>query len=272
MSSPTPELILVGAGCALLLIGVVGGQFTSKYITIHGKLTKRQCVVSGIAGSFLLVLGFFWHFWPNRPVNSHGASEIATPDSASSKKPSSSPSPETPVRLPGPKPAHLSPKVAPTTQAKEQTCGTGSICNQDSPNLGTQEVYNYGPKIPQFLGIQGIMQDPRGNPYPLTDNEGHALTNVEFYADAAWNDPRILVFCDRPCTAYQAIPFQYKTLIMPTFSFAGSTEDPNFVVFIFETIKPMSADTYYVLTVASKDSTPVKILKVAPFLGKLPPH
>jgi hypothetical protein len=134
------------------------------------------------------------------------------------------------------------------------------------------QVNNYGPKIPTLLGGEIIEKNWQGTPYATADNKGHPLTNVRFYADSAWDDPRIGVVCDRPCTAYQAQPFQTQVLISPTFLGASTPSQPNLVVFIFTTIKPMSADTYYVLTVASPDSNPVKILRVAPFVGKISQH
>jgi len=156
---------------------------------------------------------------------------------------------------------------------EQQTCEAGSICNQDSTNFGNQQVTNnFGPKLPNFLDVKEVELDSGGFPYPKEDSSGHPLTNVRFYADEAWDDPRIGVICDRPCMAGQAQPFQRSTLISPTFISASSPEEPNIVVFIFQTIKPMSADTYYVLTLASKDSIPVKVLRVVPIVGTIKPH
>ena len=138
--------------------------------------------------------------------------------------------------------------------------------------LVNPQVNNYGPRIPTLLGREIIEKDSRGVAYPATDDKGHPLTNVRFYADSSWDDPRIAVMCDRPCLPYQAVPYQASVLMSPTFLGGSVPSEPNLVVFLFATIKPMSADTYYVLTVSSLDSNPVKILKVAPFVGKISPH
>lgn len=162
--------------------------------------------------------------------------------------------------------------AGPQAPAKQQQCQAGSICNQDSPNLGTQEVNNYGPKLPTFLGTELVDKDSQGSAYATTNQAGHALTHVRFYADSSWDDPRIGVLCDRPCTADQVQQLRQPVLISPSFLGASSPSEPNVAIFIFTTLKPMAADTYYVLTVASLDSSPVRILKVAPFIGKISPH
>jgi hypothetical protein len=65
MSSPTPESILICGGCVFLLLGIVGGQFRSQYLSVEHMLSKRRCILSVVVGVFLLSLGFAWRFLPD---------------------------------------------------------------------------------------------------------------------------------------------------------------------------------------------------------------
>ncbi len=281
------SIVFFAAGILPLLIKTLNWEEIVK----HEDRMWASIVIVLLAVVLLLAYGYLVHYTADKSLRESALSsgpplkqptQYAPKPLASDQKPSEllPSSQKSPPEPPSEKPTskkdvvvrHNASSPRSRTVPKQQECQKGSICNQDSPNFGRQEIYNYGPKLPHFLGSEAIDKDARGEPYPTTDKAGHALTNVRFYADSAWDDPRIAVICDRPCTAYQAQPFQPSVLITPTFLGGSSPSAPNLAVFVFTSLKPMSADTYYVLTVASKDSSQVGILKIAPFVGEISPH
>jgi hypothetical protein len=132
-------------------------------------------------------------------------------------------------------------------------------------------VISLGESPPHIEGLQVTGVDGKGNELPR-EAQGHALTNVKFYTDTAWDDPKFRVDCDRPCIAYDAKLFEPSTTIYPTMESASSSTYPDSTIFILLSLRPFIPDMYYVFTVASMNSEPVKVLSVSPFVGRVKPQ
>lgn len=146
----------------------------------------------------------------------------------------------------------------------QQLCVQGNICNQDSPVNAPQTVNNFGQKPPEILGYELV---PTSN-LP----EKPAVTKFKFYTGSVWDDPKFAVICDRPCKALEMEYVSPPPVVFgPIFETGTYPDAPNFAIFL-PLIKPFPADRYFVFTVASQDSTPVQIIRVASLVAPVKPR
>jgi hypothetical protein len=129
------------------------------------------------------------------------------------------------------------------------------------------------PTIPKFLGVEQVTKYGRGYTYPDKDSEGHPITYAKFYSDSIWDKSIFVVGCDRPCAPHDADILNANITLggsVTTFSFGGTRSVVGFE--LTGLLHPMMANRYYLVSVVSQDTTPVKIVDIAPFLQALPPH
>jgi len=137
-----------------------------------------------------LLIGLFgWKIWPRNLADSNRVAGTTRPLSAPQSGPTSLPPPNVaPVRIPKSRPTPNYPKSLPSSPNKEQKCETGSICNQDSPNQGTQTVNN-GPPPAKLFWDQS----------PADSVRGQAVTKITYQVDHSLEVPEFVATCDRPC-------------------------------------------------------------------------
>jgi hypothetical protein len=158
-----------------------------------------------------VLIGLFgWAVWPKRQLleTPQIVSAPITPPLAQRKP--ESPAETTPAPTSKRKPQKSHPSTPPPT--KEQKCETGSICNQDSPNNGTQTVNN-GPPPAKLIWAQ----------FPNERIHELATTKVTIDVDHTLDVPEFIVTCDRPCTTNAMgsgyggmVAFDHQQRISPT--------------------------------------------------------
>ncbi len=138
--------------------------------------------------------------------------------------------------------------------------------------ITAQTVNVTGSAIPNFAGIEKVDKDGNGHDLPDKDESGYPITYARFYADSSWDAPEIAAICDRPCMSSKAGFFTYNIEFSGSFNTYTFT-NPNVAGFeLTGVLHPMLANTYYLVSVVSKDDKPVTITAIVPYLGKLPVH
>jgi hypothetical protein len=147
-----------------------------------------------IMAAVLTVAILFYIGWRDlrRPQELQYPHVVATarsfPQPAASTRIIPTPSETSKSKEPKPRiPSHPSHTVE--SPQKQQQCQTGSICNQDSPNQGTQ-IVNNGPPPAKLIWAQFANE-------PIHDLE---TTKVTVDVDHILEVPEFIVTCDRPCT------------------------------------------------------------------------
>ena len=115
----TPDIILIIAGCLLLLIGLVGGGVTSTYATVgkvDGNIARTLCVIIGFV---LIGIGVGLKIWPQLPHPDPSATK-QEPKTLPQNQPEVKQEPKPPT--PTPQPTKEEPKTLPTQN--DQTAKT----------------------------------------------------------------------------------------------------------------------------------------------------
>lgn len=151
-----------------------------------------------------------------------------------------------------------------------QSGGVGSIGQQGGITAG---VVNFAPPVPRFLELEEVEKDGRGNAFVAKNSSGHPLTYARFYADSEWGNPAIVVRCDKPCEAASVNLYNPSITLSDSYNTFDFNESRSVTGFeLTGILHPMLANTYYVVSVASRDLSPVRITAIAPYTGKLPLH
>jgi hypothetical protein len=129
---------------------------------------------------------------------------------------------------------------------KQQECQTGSICNQDSPNQGTQTVNNGPP--PAHITVE---QEA------FSFSDGKLTTKVTLSVDHTLESPEFTVTCDRPCYLYRTGSGDYGE----TDLIRSPNTAPDKFTPIFAAPKPMGPG-YLWLFVASNDGSSPRITSI----------
>jgi hypothetical protein len=151
-----------------------------------------------------------------------------------------------------------------TAQVHIEPCGI--FQNGGSGNSASTTC---GPKIPKVMGF-GVLQptDPEYKTFSGVKDK-NLITQVKFYGDAAWGDPKFTIYCDRPCKPIYVEPLHPDQIIYPGFTAYKLPSSPDVVVFRIEHTS-FSSDKYFQVAVQSEDGSPVKVSKIEPYTQELP--
>jgi hypothetical protein len=227
---------------------------------------------------FILIGAFGWKFWPKNST----LQSVSVPQTYP-KSPPSTANAESPRLKPTSKPVRETPalqtKDANPSQVVTQTgaanTNTGSITAQPGSVVSvgqsggiTAGTINIAPPTPKIMGF-GIVQpsDPEYKVFPAIADK-RLVTQVKFYGDVAWNDPKFAIYCDRPCTPIYVEPLHPDQIIIPGFTGYRVKSIPNGAVFAIRHT-PFLSNEYFQVAVQSEDNNPVQVLKIEPFLGEL---
>lgn len=127
----TVNVILIVAGCVLLLIGLVGGGINSKYLSVRKVEEGKIRFLCGFIGLALIVAGISLELFPGSPPKN--ATQIATPKNGESV-PAAAPS------LPPIKPNLSTPQTNPSSKAEASLSGVNVSIDI---NLGSGSQFGY---------------------------------------------------------------------------------------------------------------------------------